>query len=306
MTLMLIDSASLWYRAYYGMPDTLVAPDGTPVNAIRGYLDMTARLITMYRPNRLVACIEGDWRPSWRVSLFPEYKANRVDAASTADGKDGEELEPETLTPQIPILLDILDAIGFPVIGIDDYEADDVMASFAVQQKGPTRIVTGDRDLFQMVDDARDVAVIYLAKGISAHDFVNHKYVQDKYEIPGDRYGLFAMFRGDPSDGLPGVKGIGQKGAALIANHFADVASAIAGAEEGHAALSPALIKKIIVGRDYLAIAPTLVQCATDISLPQIPLELPKRPKDIKALKSLKEQYGLGASIDRMVSALQW
>ncbi|MDP1721252.1 MAG: 5'-3' exonuclease [Candidatus Nanopelagicaceae bacterium] len=301
MTLMLIDSASLWYRAYYGMPDTLVAPDGTPVNAVRGYLDMTARLIGMYRPERLVACIEGDWRPSWRVSLFPDYKANRIDAASGA-----EEEEPETLTLQIPILLDILDAIGFPVIGIDDFEADDVMASFAVQHEGPTRIVTGDRDLFQMVDDARDVAVVYLAKGLSAHEFVNHKWVQEKYEIPGDRYGLFAMFRGDPSDGLPGVKGIGQKGAALIANHFADVSEVIAGAEGEHPALSPALVKKILAGRDYLAIAPTLVQCATDISLPQIPLELPKRPKDLKALKKLQEQYGLSTSIERMISALQW
>ena len=300
MTLMLLDSASLWYRAYYGMPDTLVAPDGTPVNAIRGYLDMTARLIGMYRPNRLVACIEGDWRPSWRVSLFPNYKANRVDP------EDGEEEEPDTLTPQIPILLDIMDAFGFAVIGIDDYEADDVMASFAVQYEGPTRIVTGDRDLFQMVDDDRDVAVVYLAKGISAHEFVNWQWVQERYEIPGDRYGLFAMFRGDPSDGLPGVKGIGQKGAALIANHFTTVQEVISGAEAGQSALSPALIKKILAGRDYLAIAPTLVQCATDISLPQIPLELPKRPKDMKALKELQERYGLGASIDRMVAALQW
>ena len=303
MTLMLLDSASLWYRAYYGMPDTLVAPDGTPVNAIRGYLDMSARLIGMYRPNRLVACIEGDWRPSWRVSLFPDYKANRVDPAS---GENGEEEEPDNLTPQIPILLDILDAFGFAVIGIDDYEADDVMASFAVQHDGPTRIVTGDRDLFQMVDDDRDVAVVYLAKGVSAHEFVNRQWVQERYEIPGDRYGLFAMFRGDPSDGLPGVKGIGQKGAALIANHFENVQAVIAGAEEAHTALSPALIKKILAGRDYLAIAPTLVQCATNISLPQIPLELPKRPKDMKVLRDLQEQYGLGASIERMVAALQW
>ena len=102
MTLMLLDSASLWYRAYYGMPDTLLSPTGTPVNAIRGFLDMTARLIGMYSPNRIVACIEGDWRPSWRVELFPEYKANRLE-----DETEDEE-EPETLTPQIPILLDLL------------------------------------------------------------------------------------------------------------------------------------------------------------------------------------------------------
>ena len=299
MTLMLLDSASIWYRAYYGMPETMVAPDGMPVNAIRGYLDMTAKLIGQYRPNRLVACIEGDWRPSWRVELFPAYKANRVDEV-------GEEDEPDTLAPQIPILLDVIDAFGITVIGIDDYEADDVMASFAIQHEGPVRIVTGDRDLFQMVDDERDVAVVYLAKGLSQHDLVDRNWVSNTYQIPGDRYGLFAMFRGDPSDGLPGVRGIGAKGAALIANNFADVDAVIAGAHSSHSSLSPNLIKKILAGRDYLAIAPTLVQCAIDISLPQVPLTMPKRPPDMSAIYALKEQYALGASVDRLVAALGW
>ncbi len=301
MTLMLLDSASLWYRAYYGMPDTMVAPDGTPVNAIRGYLDMTARLLTMYQPNRLVACIEGDWRPSWRVSLFPEYKANRVET-----GSEDEEEEPDTLTPQIPILLDLIDAFGITVIGIDDYEADDVMASYAVQHEGPVRIVTGDRDLFQMVDDDRNVAVVYLAKGLSQHELVDKQWVANRYEIPGDRYALFAMFRGDPSDGLPGVKGIGVKGAAHIANHFHTVEDVIAAAESDHPVLTPALTKKILSGRDYLAIAPTLVQCARDISLPDISLNLPKYPKDMKLIREMQEKYALGASVDRLVSALQW
>jgi 5'-3' exonuclease len=301
MTLMLLDSASLWYRAYYGMPNTMVAPDGTPVNAIRGYLDMTARLLTMYQPNRLVACIEGDWRPSWRVSLFPNYKANRLEEGS----EDGEE-EPDTLTPQIPILLDLIDAFGITVIGIDDYEADDVMASYAVQEEGPVRIVTGDRDLFQMVDDERNVAVIYLAKGLSQHDLVDKAWVANRYEIPGDRYALFAMIRGDPSDGLPGVKGIGVKGAAHIANHFHSVDDVIAAAENDHSALTPALTKKILAGRDYLAIAPTLVHCARDIALPNVSLALPKYPKDMKLIRQMQEKYALGTSVDRLVSALQW
>lgn len=299
MTLMLLDSASLWYRAYYGMPDTMVAPDGTPVNAIRGYLDMTARLIGMYRPNRIVACIEGDWRPSWRVELFPEYKANRVDDS-------GEEEEPDTLAPQIPILLDVIEAFGISVIGIDDYEADDVIASFAEQQPGPTRIVTGDRDMFQLVDDEKNVAVVYLAKGLSQHELVDRAWVAERYAIPGDRYGLFATFRGDPSDGLPGVKGIGEKGAALIANHFSSAQEAIAGAEAGHPALPLALAKKIIAGKDYLAFAPTLVGCAKDIALPQVSLNMPKRPKDYAAIKELQERYALGASVDRLIAALGW
>jgi 5'-3' exonuclease len=279
----------------------MVAPDGTLVNAIRGYLDMTARLITMYQPNRLVACIEGDWRPSWRISLFPDYKANRLEEGST-----DEEEEPDTLTPQIPILLDLIDAFGITVIGIDDYEADDVMASYAVQEKGPVRIVTGDRDLFQMVDDERNVAVVYLAKGLSQHDLVDKAWVANRFEIPGDRYALFAMIRGDPSDGLPGVKGIGVKGAAHIANHFHTIEDVIAAAESNHAALTPALVKKILAGRDYLAIAPTLVHCARDIVLPNVSLTLPRYPKDMKLIRQMQDKYALGASVDRLVSALQW
>lgn len=300
MTLMLLDSASLWYRAYYGMPDTLLAPDGTPVHAIRGYLDMTARLVSIYKPDRLVACLDGDWRPSWRVELFPDYKANRLD-------EDGdEEEEPDTLTPQIPILLDLLDLFSIQVVGVDDYEADDVMATYAEVEKGPIRIVTGDRDLFQMVDDARDIKVVYLAKGVSQHDLVDVKYVADKYQIPGERYALFAMFRGDPSDGLPGVRGIGEKGAALIANSFASVEEALAGAHAAHESLPPALAKKIIAGSDYLAVAPTVVQVARNVALPHVDLSLPKAPPDLSSIYQFKERYGLGASVDRLISALGW
>jgi 5'-3' exonuclease len=300
MTLMLLDSASLWYRAYYGMPDTLLSPTGMPVNAIRGYLDMTARLISMYSPNRIVACIEGDWRPSWRVDLFPAYKANRLE-----DESDVEE-EPETLTPQIPVLLDLLDAFGIPMVGVDDYEADDVMATFAVREKGPIRIVTGDRDLFQLVDDKRDVKVVYLAKGISQHDLVDISWVANKYGIPGDRYALFAMFRGDPSDGLPGVRGIGEKGAALIANNFASVDEALSGAKAGHEVLSASLAKKIIEGADYLRIAPTLVNCARDVAIPKMEIAMPIKPQDLSEIYAIKDEYGLGASVDRLISALGW
>lgn len=299
MTLMLLDSASLWYRAFYGMPDSLLSPDGTPVNAIRGYLDMSARLITTYKPNRLVACIEGDWRPSWRVELFPEYKANRLD-------EEGAEEEPDLLAPQIPILMDVLDAFGIAIVGADDYEADDVMASYAEREKGPIRIVTGDRDMFQLVDDKKDVKVVYLAKGISQHDLVDISWVSKRYGIPGDRYSLFAIFRGDPSDGLPGVKGIGEKGAALIANHFATVDEVLAAAESEDRALTPNLIKKIIAGKDYLRIAPTLVLCARDVSLPVVDLALPQKPSDLSHIYQLQKDYGLGASIDRMIAALRW
>ena len=299
MTLMLLDSASLWYRAYYGMPDTLLAPDGTPVNAIRGYLDMTARLMNTYKPTRLVACIEGDWRPTWRTDLFPGYKANRVDA-------EGEEEEPDLLSPQIPILLDILETFGIPLIGADDYEADDVIATLSVREKGPTRIVTGDRDLFQLVDDKRDVKVVYLAKGITNHDLVDIAFVANKYAIPGDRYALFAMIRGDASDGLPGIKGIGEKGAALIANQFSSMEEVMEAAGNEDERLTPNLRKKLLESAEYAAIAPTLVHCAKDIDLPKIDFSLPRPPQSLDEIYQYKSDYGLGASIDRLISALNW
>ena len=299
MTLMLLDSASLWYRAYFGMPDTLMSPSGMPVNAIRGYLDMTSRLLVKYKPDRLVACLEGDWRPSWRVELFPDYKLNRVD-------DEGQEDEPDTLGPQIPVLLDVLDALGIAMVGVDDYEADDLMATFSVKQQGPIRIVTGDRDLFQLVDDKRDVKIVYLAKGISNHDLVDLQWINDKYQIPGDRYALFAMIRGDSSDGLPGIRGIGEKGAANIANQFSSLGEVMKAAEDSDERLTVNTRKKLLESAAYAAIAPKLVGCALDVSIPQMEISMPLKPKSMKKIEELKEEYGLGASIDRIVSALGW
>ena len=299
MTLLLLDSASLWYRAYYGMPDTLLSPHGEPINAIKGFLDMSSRLISQYQPSRLVACLEGDWRPSWRVDLFPGYKANRLD-------ESGGEEEPDTLGPQIPILLDLLETFGIPMVGVDDYEADDIMATFSVKERGPTFVATGDRDLFQLVDDKRRVKIVYLAKGISNHDLVDRAWVSNKYGIPGDRYALFAMIRGDASDGLPGVRGIGEKGAAHIANHFRTIEEALEAAHAADERLPSNLRKKLIEGANYIAIAPTIVHCALDVPIPPMSITIPTRPENMEKIWQFKEDYGLGSSIDRMIAALNW
>jgi 5'-3' exonuclease len=281
------------------MPDTLVSPSGLQVNAIRGYLDMTSKLINLYKPNRIVACLEGDWRPSWRVELFPDYKMNRLD-------ESGEEEEPDTLSPQIPILLDLLEALGLPMLGVDDYEADDLMATFAVNQPGPVRIVTGDRDLFQLVDDKRDVKVVYLAKGIANHDLVDLKWIEQKYEIPGNRYGLFAMIRGDASDGLPGIKGIGEKGAASIAKQFTNLDDVMKAATNDDERLTTNIRKKLLESAEYAKIAPKLVGCAIDVSIPEMTIDLPKKPLDTKKIQEIKEEFGLGTSVDRIMNALGW
>ena len=299
MTLMLLDSASLWYRAYFGMPDTLLSPSGEPVNAIRGYLDMTSKLISIYKPKRLVACIEGDWRPSWRVDLFPEYKANRLDV-------EGEEEEPDTLGPQIPVLLDLLEAFQIPIVGVDDYEADDVMASYTVSEPGPIKIVTGDRDLFQLVDDKRKISVVYLAKGIANHDLVDLRWIAQKYDIPGERYALFAMIRGDASDGLPGIRGIGEKGAAVIAKQFNSLEEVMLAAKNEDERLTANARKKLLESAEYARIAPKLVHCALDVPLPKLNIDMPKRPANLDEIYQYQKDYGLGTSIDRLIAALQW
>ena len=305
MTLLLLDSASLWYRAFYGLPQSMVSPSGQPVNAIRGYLDSVARMAVTYQPDRIVACLDGDWRPSWRTELIPEYKANRVEEESE-DGSLSEAAEElEILEAQVPVIMEVLDLIGIPLIGIDDYEADDVIATLAVREPGPTFIVTGDRDLFQLVDDKRKVKVAYIAKGISQHELVDLKWIKNKYEIPGDRYALFATFRGDPSDGLPGARGIGPKGAATIANSFATIEDAIKAANNSNSKLPASLQKKILESAEYLRKAEIVVNCVDDLRLPKGPFNLPKKVLNSKALEALAKSYGIDSSVKRLLSALE-
>lgn len=305
MTLLLLDSASLWYRAFYGLPQSMVSPSGQPVNAIRGYLDSIARMAVTYQPDRIVACLDGDWRPSWRTDLIPEYKANRIEEESDDGSLSDAAEELEILEAQVPVIMEVLDAIGIPLIGIDDYEADDVIATLSVREPGPTFIVTGDRDLFQLVDDKRKVKVAYIAKGISQHELVDLKWIKNKYEIPGDRYALFATFRGDPSDGLPGARGIGPKGAATIANSFATIEEVIEAANNSNSKLSASLQKKILESAEYLRKAEIVVNCVDDLRLPKGPFNLPKKVVNSKALETLAKSYGIDSSVKRLLSALE-
>ena len=297
-SLLLLDTASLWYRAYYGLPETLVSRNGQPVNAVRGVLDMTARLIAQYHPDRIVACLDCDWRPSWRVALFPGYKANRL--------KDDQSEEmPDTLAPQIPILLKAFEAFGIAMHGADDYEADDVIATLTHSEVGPTTIVTGDRDLFQLVSDSRKTKVAYIARGVSQHELVDEAWITERYGIPSRSYSFFATLRGDPSDGLPGVRGIGEKGAANLVNQFELLEHLIAAALDPRGDLSPSLKRKIEDSLEYLAIAPTLVNCAIDVPLTRISLGIPTEIRNLSEVRSLQEEYALGTSVERLLAALR-
>ncbi|SEI13805.1 5'-3' exonuclease [Leifsonia sp. CL147] len=301
---MLLDSASLYFRAFYGVPDTVKAPDGTPVNAVRGFLDIIAKLVTDYRPDVLVACWDDAWRPRWRVDLIPSYKAHRV-AQLVPGGVDVEET-PAALVAQVPLIREVLDAVGIPILGAADHEADDVIGTLATRADGPVDVVTGDRDLFQLVDDERDVRVIYTARGMSNLELVTGETLEQKYGIRADQYADFAAMRGDTSDGLPGVAGIGEKTAAALLAEYGDLNGIIAAAEDSRSGIKAAARARFLAAADYLAVAPRVVEVVRDLPLPAVdaPLVRPT-PEHRAALAPLAERWGLGGSLDRLLTALE-
>ncbi|MGX5770878.1 5'-3' exonuclease [Microbacterium trichothecenolyticum] len=300
--LMLLDSASLYFRAFYGVPDTVRAPDGTPVNAVRGFLDIITRLVTTYRPTHLVACWDDDWRPQWRVELIPTYKTHRV-AEVVAGGPDVE-VVPDPLEVQVPIIREVLDTLGIRVVGAAAHEADDVIGTLATTATMPVDIVTGDRDLFQLVDDAHDVRVVYTARGMSNLEVLTDASVVAKYGVLPSQYADFATLRGDSSDGLPGVAGIGEKTAAGLLATFGDLAGIIAAAELGEG-MSVGVRSKVLAGLPYLAVAPQVVAVVRDLTLDvPDPRLRPLTEEGKAAAASLAERWALGASMNRIVEAL--
>ncbi|WP_328296120.1 5'-3' exonuclease [Kineococcus sp. NBC_00420] len=296
--LMLIDSASLYFRAFHGVPESITAPDGTPVNAVRGFLDSIAHLLTTYRPTRLVACWDDDWRPAFRVEALPSYKAHRV-------APDGGEEAPDLLLPQVDVIVDVLAALGLTRVGAPGYEADDVMATLTVRSKDPADVVTGDRDLFQLVDDDLGVRVVYCGKGVRKADLVDQPWLHTKYGVStGQAYADMAVLRGDPSDGLPGVPGIGEKTAAALVNRYGDLAALLAAADDPTTGLSPGQRRKLLDARDYLTAAPVVVNTARDVPLPDLDDTLPREPADLDALGALVHRWGIQSSVERVLTAL--
>ncbi|HET8603142.1 MAG TPA: 5'-3' exonuclease [Marmoricola sp.] len=299
---MLLDTASLYFRAYFGVPDSLRAPDGTPVNAVRGLLDFIARLVGDYRPTHLACCWDNDWRPRWRVGLVPSYKAHRV-ARPVPGGRDVEEV-PDPLEAQVPVIVEVLQAFGLAIVGADDYEADDVIGTLATGAGMPVDVVTGDRDLFQLVDDEAGIRVLYTARGVGRHEQVTDEVIRAKYGIDPGQYADFATLRGDSSDGLPGVAGIGEKTAATLLGRFGDMAGILAAANDPGADMGPGPRGKIKAAADYLAVAPEVVAVRRDLDLGSPDLTLPRVPAQPDRLLALDERWGLGGSAVRLVEAL--
>jgi len=295
--LQLFDTASLYFRAFFGLPSSLRAQDGQSVNAVRGLLDFMARFITDYRPTHAAACWDNSWRPAWRVDLVPSYKAHRVLAGTV-------EVVPDELSPQVPLILAVLGSLGITVVGADDFEADDVIGTLATHAGIPVDVITGDRDLFQLVDDERAVRVLSVVKGVRNHEVMTDTALIAKYGIGGAGYADFATLRGDASDGLPGVSGIGEKTAArLIADH-GDLEGALAAASAKR--LSPALTARLTAGIPYLGPAREVVRVRTDVPL-EVTLDdlvLPTAPVQPEVFAELAELLNLGGAADRILAAL--
>jgi len=303
--LMLLDTPTLYYRAYYGIPESVTAPDGMPVNAVRGTLDFISHLVTTYRPDRLIATFDADWRPAFRVALLPSYKAHRVaDPAEAAALDPNVEQIPDTLGPQVPALEAVLDAFGLARGWAEEFEADDAIAAYAAAHSGPVDVVTGDRDMFQLVSDARAVRVLNIARGVSKLEVLDDAALQGKYGVNGAGYADFATLRGDASDGLPGVAGIGEKTAATLIAEYGSLTGLLASLDNADSPLKPAVRKKLDVARDYLAVAPQVVRVRADAPVIEVDSALPATPAHPEELEQLATRYGLSSPIKRLTKAL--
>lgn len=279
---MLVDGSSLMFRAFFGLPVTAFkAPDGQPVNAIRGFTDMLARLVADRKPRAIIIATDKDWRPAFRVNVIPSYKTARLERGAM----------PPELEPQEPILWDVMRAIGVEVIGADGFEAEDVIASLLPKINGKIEIVTGDRDLFSLVRDP-DICVVYTQQGIGRLQIVDEAEVERRYGVPGRSYGDYAVLRGDPSDGLPGVPGVGEKTAAQLVRRFKNLDGIVASGKLGEAA--NAYIQQARRVGVPVSIAPVPTPQGTR----------PREPRDPVALARLNDTYGIAASTERLVRVL--
>jgi 5'-3' exonuclease len=300
---MLLDTASLYFRAFHGVPDTVRSPAGQPVNAVKGLLDMIAKLVGEFAPTDLVACWDDDWRPQWRVDLIPSYKAHRV--AHETDAGSVETI-PDLLEPQVPVIREVLNQLGIPVIGAADHEADDVIGTLARRSRIPIDVVTGDRDLFQLVDDARTVRVIYTGRGMSNLELLTDSALVTKYGVTPRQYADFAVLRGDASDGLPGVAGVGEKTAVSLLQSFGSLDGIIAAAADADSSMSKAVRARILAAEEYLAVAPQVVEVVRDLNLPDYDSRISPIAEDrAAALEKLDRTWGLGSSLKRAQNALR-
>jgi 5'-3' exonuclease len=281
--LLLVDYQSLLFRTFHTIPSSV------PMHAVYGFVNMLARLIGDRRPDRLAVAVDEDWRPAFRVAALPSYKAHRV----------ADDDEDDAIGPQEALGRELLAAVGIAVVGAEGFEAEDVIATLAARATERVEIVSGDRDLFALVRDPR-VRVLYPLTGVTKLLEVDEAEITRRYGIPGRAYGDFALLRGDPSDGLPGVPGIGEKTAAKLVAEHGSLDAILA-----TRALAPAVKRKLDAAGEYLAAARRVVLPVEDVPLPELALDLPRRPADPDALARLAAAHRLQSPLERLESALR-
>jgi len=296
------DSATLYYRAFFAVPSSVRAPDGTPSGAIRGFLDMVSTLVTQFPADHVVFAWDDDWRPQWRVDLIPSYKTHRLEPDSRVVGTQ-EEAVPDDLSPQISAIAQILDAIGMPRLGEIGFEADDILGSLIAQYDHPADVVTGDRDLFQLVSDTGDTRVLSITKGIRNLAIVDDAYLLEKYGVTGAQYADFAALRGDASDGLPGVKGIGEKTASALISEWESIENLMAAVTHGDEQLGNSARTKLLAHADDLESMQKVVRVRTDAKVTR-KLAPYSNVKDAKTLADLASQWGITRQVNALLTAL--
>jgi DNA polymerase-1 len=220
--LLVVDAPSLLYRAFYALPKSITDADGRPVNALLGSINIVLREIELHDPRAVVMCFGVD-AAEYRVELFADYHADRPPM-------------PDELSPQWKVAPTLYEALGWYVANSDDHEADDLLGSYATLESeagGETLILTGDRDMFQCVND--QVKVLYVRTGSRGAQVVDAAEVEAKYGIRPELVPDFIALRGDPSDGIPGAKGVGEKTAASLLNRYGSLEASLTGKLEASA-----------------------------------------------------------------------
>jgi 5'-3' exonuclease len=275
---LLVDGPSFIFRAYYGARRNTARPAGPDVGAVTGFLQRLARLIGDRRARHVVIAEDRAWRPAWRVELIPGYKGHRV-----------AEPIPPGLVPQMPVIGELLESIGIDVVGVDDYEAEDVIATLSALASGTIEIASGDRDLFALVEDDR-VRVLYPERAGLA--VIDEAEITRRYGVPGRRYADFAILRGDPSDGLPGLRGVGSTTAAAMIRRYGDIAGVLRERRLGDS------------DRAYLENAIRVVRPVADLPIALPPGRRDAYPADPEALAALSRRYGVTESSGRLLQAV--
>jgi 5'-3' exonuclease len=237
-------------------------------------------MVEARRPRSLAIASDEDWRPAFRVDALPSYKSHRV-----------AEPVPPGLVPQLPMIEAAIRAIGLNWIGKPGFEAEDIIASLARQVMPPIEVYSGDRDLFAIVRDP-EVLILYpeVKTGLAE---VDEAEVERRYGIPGRSYAEFAILRGDPSDGLPGVPGVGAKTAAGLVRRHKTLDGILAGLEWSDST------------RDYIERARKVVYPVEDLDLPDPKPGLPGEPADPEGLAKLNRELGIETSTTRLLNALR-